>query len=80
MQRFLPGVGVLLDRHRVPVVPVAIDGSFEAWPWGKSFPPARHPIRVRFGRPIAPDTLLAAGAPQAVADRLHDMVADLAAG
>ena len=77
MQAFLPGVGVLLDRHRVPVVPVAIEGSYEAWPWGGRR--KRHPIRVRFGAPIAPDTLLAAGVPQAVANRLREAVVELAA-
>ena len=77
IQPFLPGVGVLLDRHRVAVVPVAIEGSYEAWPWGGRR--TRHPIRVRFGRPIAPDALLAAGPPQAVADRLREAVVELAA-
>src|SRR3546814_20634381 len=32
LQRFKPGIGVLLDRFRVPVVPVVIEGAHEAWP------------------------------------------------
>jgi long-chain acyl-CoA synthetase len=78
LQPFLPGIGVLLDRHRVAVVPVAIEGSYEAWP--RDGRRKRHPIRVRFGRPLAPDALREAGPPQAVADRLREAVVELAAG
>jgi long-chain acyl-CoA synthetase len=81
LQRFQAGVGVLVERHGVPVVPVAIEGTFEAWPYGKGFPPRRHPVRVRFGKPLAAAPLVAsaAGKPQPIADALHDEVAKLAA-
>jgi long-chain acyl-CoA synthetase len=80
LQRFQAGVGVLVERHRVPIVPVAIEGTFEAWPHGKGFPPRRHPIRVRFGQPIDPAPLIesAGGKPQPIADALRDAVAKLA--
>jgi len=83
LQRFQAGVGVLVERHKVPVVPVAIEGSYEAWPYGGGFPMGFrrwHPIRVRFGAPLDPAKLIAAdaGQPQAIADRLHDAVAALA--
>ena len=43
-----PGVGLIVRRAGVPVVPAVIDGSFEAWPKAdKIFHP--HPIRVQFG-------------------------------
>ena len=82
LQRFQAEIGVLVERHLVPIVPAAIDGSFEAMPSGKSFPSRLHPIRVRFGKPIDPAPLVAAadGKPQRIADALHDAVAKLAAG
>ena len=46
--RMRAGVDLLARRARVPVVPVAIDGAFEAWPKhakGMTF----HHIRVGFG-------------------------------
>jgi 1-acyl-sn-glycerol-3-phosphate acyltransferase len=45
------GVALVIRRAGVPVVPVAIDGSFAAWPKGKKlFRP--HPIRVIYGKPM----------------------------
>ena len=38
LQPFMPGIGMLLEHCRVPVVPVVIEGSHEAWPVGRSFP------------------------------------------
>lgn len=39
----------------VPVVPVAIRGSFPAMPRGRSWPvPGRRPVRVRYGMPVHP--------------------------
>jgi long-chain acyl-CoA synthetase len=79
LQRFQAGIGVLVERHRVPVVPVAIRGTFEAWPYNRNFPPLSHPVRVRFGAPIDPAPLIAAaaGKPQAIADALRDIVQKL---
>lgn len=49
-----PGVSLLIRRAGVPVVPVAIDGAFDAWPRHKRWPrPAK--IRVSFGRPMRLD-------------------------
>jgi len=36
----------------VPVVPVAIHGSFEAWPRHRKLPRPFHPIRIRYGEPV----------------------------
>jgi 1-acyl-sn-glycerol-3-phosphate acyltransferase len=45
------GVALVIRRAGVPVVPVAIHGSFEAWPKGSIiFHP--HPIRVKYGKPM----------------------------
>lgn len=46
------GVVLLAARAGVPIVPVVIDGAFEAWPRHRPLP-RRHPIRVLFGDPIA---------------------------
>ena len=45
------GVALVIRKAKVPVVPVAIDGSYEAWTKGtKLFRP--HPIRLLFGPPM----------------------------
>jgi long-chain acyl-CoA synthetase len=36
LQPFKPGVGLLLDHFRVPVVPVSISGTYEAMPPGRA--------------------------------------------
>jgi long-chain acyl-CoA synthetase len=51
MQRFLPGAGLLIQKTRVPAVPVLIAGSHEAWPPTRRLP-RLHPIRLRFGEPL----------------------------
>jgi len=50
---FLPGIGVLLQKTPVPIVPVFIQGTFEAWPRQHRFP-YPHPVSVRFGRALDP--------------------------
>jgi len=45
------GVALVIRKAGVPVVPVAIDGSFAAWPKDSTiFRP--HPVRVKYGKPI----------------------------
>ncbi len=80
LQRFLPGVGLLLRAHSVPVVPVWIEGTAEAMPPGRSWPsPGR--LSVTFGPPVRPDTLLEEGggenAQERIADGLRGRVAAL---
>jgi 1-acyl-sn-glycerol-3-phosphate acyltransferase len=50
------GIAVLAARTRVPVVPAAVAGTFEAWPRSRRFP-GSHPVRVHYGQPITPDEL-----------------------
>jgi len=47
----LPGVGLLALRARVPVVPAAIRGTYEALRGRRFYLPRRHPVTVRFGPP-----------------------------
>jgi 1-acyl-sn-glycerol-3-phosphate acyltransferase len=47
----LPGVALVLKRANVPIVPVVIDGSFQAWPSGRKIF-HKHPIRILYGPPL----------------------------
>lgn len=48
------GVGFLIAKAGVPVVPVYVDGTYRAWPkHGKWIKPKK--IRVYYGKPILPD-------------------------
>jgi 1-acyl-sn-glycerol-3-phosphate acyltransferase len=62
-----PGVALLALRSGVPVVPAAIQGTFQALRGRPAHVPRPHPIAVRFGAPLA----LGAGRPRRVsrADR-----------
>jgi 1-acyl-sn-glycerol-3-phosphate acyltransferase len=51
--RFHSGAAHLALRHRVPLVPVAIRGTFAAMPRGRGWPvPGRQPVHIRFGPPL----------------------------
>ena len=51
LQPFKPGIGMLLNHFRVPVVPVSIRGTYEAMPRGRALVrPAK--IKVAFGQPL----------------------------
>lgn len=56
LQEFKPGIGMLLERFPVPVVPVAIYGAHDAYPPGRIVPRPR-PIRVAFGEALDPARL-----------------------
>jgi 1-acyl-sn-glycerol-3-phosphate acyltransferase len=54
-RRFRPGAAALAITHEIPVLPVAIRGSYAAMPKGRAWPkPGRPPVHVRYGRPIHP--------------------------
>jgi 1-acyl-sn-glycerol-3-phosphate acyltransferase len=56
MQRFRTGAARLALEHGVPVVPVAIRGSYAAMPRGRGWPRGgRFPISVRYGPALRPD-------------------------
>jgi 1-acyl-sn-glycerol-3-phosphate acyltransferase len=50
---FRPLLAMLAADSGVPLVPVAVRGTFEALPVGRWWP-RRSPIEVRFGAPLAP--------------------------
>jgi len=52
-RRFRLGAAYLAATARVPVVPIALVGSFAAMPRGRSWPkPGRPEVHVRYGRPL----------------------------
>jgi long-chain acyl-CoA synthetase len=53
LRPFRKGPAILAANFGVPVVPVGIRGSYEAWPRG-SGKIRPHPIRIRFGEPMTP--------------------------
>jgi len=69
-----------MTAHPVPVIPVWIEGSFEALPTGAWWP-RRQRIRVRFGEPLNPNLLAGqshgADRYRQIASELHDRVAAL---
>jgi 1-acyl-sn-glycerol-3-phosphate acyltransferase len=48
---FQNGIALVIRKAKVPVVPVAIHGSFEAYPTGTKYPVCG-PIRVLYGPPL----------------------------
>ena len=67
------GMVLMAQRAKVPILPMVIDGAFEAWP-RKQLLPTLHPIRIIYGHPIPFEEVRDAD-PQSLAERLHaDMV------
>ena len=80
LQPFQSGIGLMMTAHPTPLIPVWIEGSFEALPTGAWWP-HRRAIRVIFGEALDVGTL---AGPSRGADRyrriataLHDHVAAL---
>jgi long-chain acyl-CoA synthetase len=53
---FRKGFGILAKESGAKLVPVAIEGAYEAWPATAKFFKF-HPIRVRFGKPLLAEDL-----------------------
>jgi long-chain acyl-CoA synthetase len=51
---FKKGVAILSIHMQVPIVPLAIEGFYEAWPRGKKFFQKVASLRMVFGEPISP--------------------------
>lgn len=79
LQRGQRGIAVLARRGRVPVIPVAIEGSLRAWGKGAKGP-RRANVRLSLGPPVAwPGGPGGRDADQAFADRVMAGVAELKA-
>jgi long-chain acyl-CoA synthetase len=53
IKEFKKGVGIIAKELNIPVVPVAISGTYHMLPSGRRFPKPSH-VRVSFGKPVAP--------------------------
>ena len=83
LQAFLPGIGHLVMDYHGPIVPLLIQGTFEAMPRDRRLP-RPHPVVVRFGPPLDAAELIRRCAsspdqPKAIAEALQAAVAALAA-
>lgn len=72
------GVGMLLARAQVPVIPVAILGTFDVLPRHRRWP-RRGAVTVRFGDPIPPPADPESVDPKAFAAGVMDAIAALGA-
>ena len=68
-----PGISAL-GRARVPFIPAAVAGTFEALPRG-SFFPRSHPTCVHFGRPIPCEDLRDL-TPESITQVIHHQILD----
>ncbi len=73
--RLLPGPVALAGRAKVPIVPMVIDGAFEAWPRSQAIP-WPHRIRVACGRPVHVESDAEA---EGVMERVRDDMCELQA-
>jgi long-chain acyl-CoA synthetase len=80
LQRFRPGIGLMLRVQHVPVVPVWISGSQKALP-PDQWRLRRHPIRITFGPQVDAEAVQQLGAgdqpPERIAAVLRNLVAEL---
>jgi long-chain acyl-CoA synthetase len=80
LQPFQPGIGLMVTAHPLPLIPVWVEGTFEALPIGARWP-RRTRIRIVFGNVLDPTTLagqaLGTQPFRQIAAALHDHVAAL---
>ncbi|MFN4244451.1 MAG: lysophospholipid acyltransferase family protein [Tepidisphaerales bacterium] len=76
LQPLQPGLALVVRRAKVPVVPVAIEGSFAAWPRGRAvFRPS--PVTVAYGPALRLHELPAEQATGVLAEVLRAMLEEL---
>ncbi len=73
---FKKGAAILSTELNVPLVPIGIRGTFEAWPRGGSL--RAHPVEIVIGDPIYPEAFRDSGDPHsAINEALRNAVAGL---
>lgn len=55
LQQGKKGIGLFVVKAHVPVVPVRIFGTFQAWPKGKILPSFKPRLQIVFGKPLMPN-------------------------
>lgn len=76
-----PGVAMLAQRARVPVVPMAIDGAYDAWPRGAKLPSTAE-IMVKYGQPFTVEQIAEMSSEELVGQcrqRIQDLLGELRA-
>ncbi|MEA3489358.1 MAG: AMP-binding protein [Candidatus Omnitrophota bacterium] len=56
INEFKKGFGILAKESKAKLVPVVLEGTYQAWPRTSKFP-KRHPIKVRFGKALDPEDM-----------------------
>lgn len=70
------GIGLVIRKAKVPVVPVVIHGSFRAWP-RKHKLPRPYPIRILYGHPLDLASMDREQIMATIDRRFHEMFAEL---
>jgi len=55
---FKPGLTLVARRAKVPILPVAVEGAYRAWPRSESVP-RPYAVHVHYGPPITPEQIAA---------------------
>lgn len=76
LEPFKSGVALLLRRSDAVIVPMGIEGAYDAWPRQRSKPRLRRVIEVEVGLPIDREELLRDGVPAALS-RLETEIDEL---
>ena len=76
IQPFKRGAFLLIKRGKVPVIPAAIEGAYDAWPRGTSRPRLNGRVKITLGEPIPAETLVEMG-PEAAMAHIFDVIEGL---
>ncbi|WP_448507932.1 AMP-binding protein [Immundisolibacter sp.] len=79
LEAFLPGIGLLLEHTDVPVLPVYIEGAYQAWPIYRRWPRTGR-ITVHIGAPIKATELLTGPGPGQPHERAARALREAVAG
>ncbi len=71
-----PGFAAIAKRANVPLIPVSIDGAFDAWPRTNTLP-RRSTIRIQFAPAISPEMVAAMSQRELVNRVQHQLEASL---
>jgi 1-acyl-sn-glycerol-3-phosphate acyltransferase len=76
LQPLAGGFTLIVRKAGVPIVPVGIDGSYQAWARGTALPRCA-PVRVKFGSPLHVQEMKPAEIVTTVESALRGLIADL---
>jgi 1-acyl-sn-glycerol-3-phosphate acyltransferase len=76
LQPLQAGFTLIVRKADVPIVPVGIDGSYQAWRRGATLPRSA-PVRVKFGPPLHVQDMKSAQIVTTVESALRGLIADL---